>query len=308
LAVASVGRAAEAADPMISTSSLCTKHFARLERQYGIPKHLMMAVGGTESGRWSNEAGMAVPWPWTINAEGKGQYFNTLHDAVTAVRRLQERGVRSIDIGCMQVNLKHHPKAFTSLTEAFDPAYNTTYAAQFLRRNYDDARSWSDAVAAYHSKGTKRGRDYFGRVKYNWRRVLAAVRGESLENLTYVARGGEGAQMAALETERPAPARAQPGQRAKYRSPSMKIITVSQKENPDRRGNEVLVIRPSSPRKNKQEDGVMHVASNEAQRYLDDQFVTGVGVKKPLTVIPIAAAGKQERVSSRRNGPNFIFN
>jgi len=61
------------------------------------------------------------PWPWTINAEGQGPYFATRAEAISAVQRLQEQGVRSIDVGCMQVNLLHHPQAFATMEQAFDP-------------------------------------------------------------------------------------------------------------------------------------------------------------------------------------------
>lgn len=297
---------------MIEVSAQCTQHFGRLERQFGIPKHLMMAIGGTESGRWSNEVNMAVPWPWTINAEGKGQYFETMHEAVAAVRRLQAKGVKSIDIGCMQVNLKHHPNAFASVTQAFDPAYNTTYAAKFLRRNYDDTQSWSEAIAAYHSKGTQRGRDYFGRVKFNWKRVLAAVRGEKLDDLPYTAHGGEGAQLAELSVDgQNAPGLRGKGRIAdrslqKYHSPTMKIIKVSEQPTVARRG-EVLVIRPQKEARAKESDTPVQVASNSVQAILDDEFVTGAGIKAPLSVSPAASSG-EGNTSSRKKGPNFIFN
>ncbi len=295
-------------DHMAAVSSLCTKHFARLERQYGIPKHLLMAIGGTESGRWNKELGMAVPWPWTINAEGKGQYFKTMHEAVTAVRRLQAKGVKSIDIGCMQVNLKHHPDAFASVTQAFDPAHNTRYAAQFLRQNYDVAnQSWSKAIAAYHSKTTRRGQKYYGRVKHNWKRVLASVRGERMGELPYVSRGGEGMQLAELTVDGTSSSRLLRSKKdtsiKKYRSPSMKIIKVTQKPVSSAKRDEVLVIRPTSEKK----PATVELARNQARNYTDDAFIIGSGVKKPLVTAP-GSADTQGRVSSRKKGPNFIFN
>ena len=48
------------------------------------------------------------------------------------MRAVQAQGVRSIDIGCMQVNLMHHPNAFATLDAAFDPLANALYAARFL--------------------------------------------------------------------------------------------------------------------------------------------------------------------------------
>ena len=76
-----------------------------------------------ESGR-ANDKGVIRPWPWTINAEGRGQFFATKLEAIAAVRALQASGVRSIDVGCMQVNLMYHPNAFASLDEAFDAPAN----------------------------------------------------------------------------------------------------------------------------------------------------------------------------------------
>lgn len=297
---------------LIEVSALCTQHFGRLERQYGIPKHLMMAIGGTESGRWSNDVRMAVPWPWTINAEGKGQYFETMHEAVAAVKRLQQRGVKSIDVGCMQVNLKHHPNAFASVTQAFDPAYNTSYAAKFLRNNYDDTHSWSEAIAAYHSKGTQRGRDYFGRVKYNWKRVLAAVRGEKFDDLPYVARGGEGAQLAEL-TVRDASGGlklSRAGKEAaglqKYHSPTMKIIKVSDTPSQALRRDGVLVIRPEPLKAVEPTVEVASASGFPDEPSLDSEFVTGAGIRKPLSNAPDVSEDVSK--SSRKKGPNFIFN
>ena len=69
-------------------------------------------------------------------------------EAVAAVRGLQARGVRSIDVGCMQVNLMHHPDAFPSLDVAFDPQANAAYAARFLKELYAQTGDWTRATAA----------------------------------------------------------------------------------------------------------------------------------------------------------------
>ena len=45
-------------------------------------------------------------------ALGKDRFFSSKAAAITAVRKLQADGVRNIDVGCMQVNLKYHPKVF----------------------------------------------------------------------------------------------------------------------------------------------------------------------------------------------------
>ena len=89
-----------------------------------MPDRLMQAIGLVESGRRDPKAAGVRPWPWTINAENVGSFYDTKEQAIAAVQALQARGVRSIDVGCMQVNLMHHADAFASLEEAFDPRAN----------------------------------------------------------------------------------------------------------------------------------------------------------------------------------------
>ena len=84
------------------------------------------------------------------------------------MRGLQARGVQSIDVGCMQVNLMHHPAAFASLEQAFDPAANAAYAARFLTALYADTRDWTRATAFYHSQTPERGELYQKRVAAVW--------------------------------------------------------------------------------------------------------------------------------------------
>jgi hypothetical protein len=87
---------------------------------------------------------------------------------IAAVQAFQARGMRSIDVGCMQVNLLHHPKAFSGLDEAFDPVANARYAVRFLSALYQQAKDWHLATAWYHSQTPDRGEEYqrlvFGRV------------------------------------------------------------------------------------------------------------------------------------------------
>jgi len=134
-----------------SPSALCRAAIGAAERAGAIPDHLLAAIGRVESGRRDPETGRMAPWPWTINAEGAGQFFPTKAKAIAAVRTLQAQGVRSIDVGCMQINLLFHPDAFPSLEAAFDPAANTGYAARFLNGLYSDGRDWARAIGAFHS-------------------------------------------------------------------------------------------------------------------------------------------------------------
>ena len=146
----------------------CEAAIAAAQKTPRIPDKLMPAISRVESGRLDPVTKQVRAWPWTINVEGAGFFFDSREAAIDAVRTLQARGVRSIDVGCMQVNLLHHPTAFASLDEAFDPAANARYAARFLSALFRQTGDWSLAAANYHSANADRGEDYqrrvFGRV------------------------------------------------------------------------------------------------------------------------------------------------
>ncbi|MDE2197458.1 MAG: lytic transglycosylase domain-containing protein [Rhodospirillales bacterium] len=148
-------------------SGLCRAAIATVERGSGIPPQLMAAIAHVESGRPDGRGGVQ-PWPWTINAEGEGHYYASESEAIAAVRALQARGVRSIDVGCMQVNLMHHPNAFGTLEQAFDPLANARYAARFLNQLYAQTGSWPQATADYHSATPALGADYQRKVAAVW--------------------------------------------------------------------------------------------------------------------------------------------
>ena len=114
-------RAHAQVDPMIEGAKMCTRHLTRYEREYGIPTHLLSAISSIESGRYHKGLQIRLPWPWAVNVEGKGYMFDSKEEAVAAVQKFRRQGAKSIDIGCMQVNLVHHANAFASLDKAFDP-------------------------------------------------------------------------------------------------------------------------------------------------------------------------------------------
>lgn len=141
----------------------CRTAAQKVERANQMPQALLQAMSLVETGRRGPD-GKHTAWPWTINSHGKGYRFATKQDAIWAVRRLMADGARSIDIGCMQVNLRYHPRAFTSLEEAFDPAANMAYAASFLTRLKDRHGDWRAASARYHSYNPKLREKYASRV------------------------------------------------------------------------------------------------------------------------------------------------
>ena len=139
---------------------LCRPAIAAAERTYGIPPHLLSAIGRVESGRRDPVSGAFNPWPWTINADGQGSFYESKAEAIASVQSLRRQGVHSIDVGCMQISLLHHPDAFASLEQAFDPAANASYGARFLNELHEKSQSWPRAVEMYHSATPELGQPY----------------------------------------------------------------------------------------------------------------------------------------------------
>ncbi|MEO3431147.1 transglycosylase SLT domain-containing protein [Pelagibius sp. CAU 1746] len=168
-AVPLAGQAAEPLENADRFWELCRQETARAETARDLPPHLLTAIARTESGRWHAGRSENLAWPWTVMAEGKGRFLPSKAAAIEEVRRLQARGVRNIDVGCMQVNLHYHPEAFEDLDAAFDPAVNVAYAAEFLVELRREARSWTRAVGQYHSRQAIRGNHYRAKVFKAWR-------------------------------------------------------------------------------------------------------------------------------------------
>jgi len=148
--------------------TMCAKATNRIERQEGIPRQLLRAISKMESGRWHSGKQLVMAWPWTVMAEGQGRYLPTKEAAIAEVQTLRDRGVRNIDVGCMQVNLYYHPDAFASLDEAFDPLTNVTYAASYLKTLAAENGSWAKGVAYYHSENPERYLAYRSKVRQIW--------------------------------------------------------------------------------------------------------------------------------------------
>jgi hypothetical protein len=160
----------------ISTGTVCRAALAAAEARYAIPAGLLQAIGIVESGRRSEVTGLRQPWPWTINVEGEAHFFDTKEQAVTWVRQAQAQGTHSIDTGCAQVNLMHHPAAFASLEQAFDPAANADYAARFLRELRTAAGgNWMTAVGYYHSQTPELAETYRQQVQAVTSRGAGAI-------------------------------------------------------------------------------------------------------------------------------------
>lgn len=154
--------------PLDPQAQLCAQPITRAERTHRMPNQLLAAVAVTESGRWIGRDRAVFAWPWTVTSGPKTWYFDDRDEAIAHVRKLRARGVRNIDVGCMQVNLGYHGSAFASLEDAFEPESNVAYAAGFLARLNESKRSWMLAVGHYHSATPELQNRYRRKVIKAW--------------------------------------------------------------------------------------------------------------------------------------------
>tara|TARA_B100001559_G_scaffold170525_1_gene142910 strand:+ start:177 stop:836 length:660 start_codon:yes stop_codon:yes gene_type:complete len=155
----------------LSTSDACNHFYHSSEKLKKLPPHLLKAISLKETGRWNSKTKESFAWPWTVTSGAWSHYFTSKENAIRAVKRLQLRNIKNIDVGCMQINLKYHPNAFKSLEEAFDPETNIAYAANFLSNLYKKHKSWHRSIEYYHSSNPKFNIKYRDKVKTIWKRV-----------------------------------------------------------------------------------------------------------------------------------------
>lgn len=141
-------------------SNQCILAIKKQEKEKSIPHNLLYSIALFESGTYNSDAKKIAPWPWSVNISGKGYKFKTKIEAVKFVKDSIKNGHQSIDVGCMQVNLKYHPNAFKTIEQAFDPYLNVKYASQFLIEKFSQEGSWHKAVANYHSANPTLGSKY----------------------------------------------------------------------------------------------------------------------------------------------------
>jgi hypothetical protein len=162
-------------------SDLCLDAIAKQEAQYGMPAGLLKAIARVESSG-SPYGDVSKPWPWTLNVGGAGHYYPDKVAALTALQAYKAESDVNIDVGCMQISLRHHPNAFADLAAALDPASNVAYGALFLAALHDRSGDWMIAAGDYHSTTPGFGDTYRGLVQVAMTggrlspRVVSAVR------------------------------------------------------------------------------------------------------------------------------------
>jgi len=161
--------------PWEQLPQLCEQAAARASASSGVPLSVLRAIALTETGR--TREGSFRPWPWTVNMEGKGVWFDSFEEARAYVAKHHARGARSYDVGCFQINYRWHGQHFASLDQMFDPDANAAYAARFLSELHAELGDWSRAAGAYHSRTPYFAGKYRTRFDRIRGRLLAASGG-----------------------------------------------------------------------------------------------------------------------------------
>jgi hypothetical protein len=156
------GHAARADD-----GDLCLDEIAKQETVYGMPAGLLKAIARVESS--GSPYGMrGKPWPWTLNVGGEAHYYPDKATALIALETFKATSDVNIDVGCMQISLRHHPNAFPDLATALDPVSNVDYGALFLASLKARSGDWLVASGDYHSTTPGFGDTYRNLVQIAW--------------------------------------------------------------------------------------------------------------------------------------------
>ena len=128
-----------------SAVQVCEKQMAFASKKHGVPLGILYAVGLTETGYKKSLH------PFALNIAGKSLFPKTENEAMQKFHEARRRGVKLIDLGCMQINHFYHSSKFKSVRQMLDPQKNVEYAALFLKALYKREGSWTLAAARYHA-------------------------------------------------------------------------------------------------------------------------------------------------------------
>ena len=142
--------AAATASATGSTPALCFAAARAAAARHGIPAEMMHAITLVETRR--KVGGVSGPWPWTLNIDGQGYWYDTRAEALAHAEREVARGRFSVDLGCFQLNHRWHGENFDTLDEMLEPALAADYAAQFLGQLFAETGDWMRAAGLYHSR------------------------------------------------------------------------------------------------------------------------------------------------------------
>jgi soluble lytic murein transglycosylase-like protein len=134
------------------------KYIAAVEQRNQIPRGLLSAIVGVESG--FN--------PTAVNIEGKSVITNNKYEAIKIINNAVNQGVTNIDIGIAQINYRWHKDNFRNIEEMINPTANIEYAAKLLSSLFKQHGTWHKAIRHYHSANPNHHKQYSRKVVIAW--------------------------------------------------------------------------------------------------------------------------------------------
>ena len=128
--------------------------YQRIAYENKVPTAVLYGVALAESGQ-KLHSGKVKPWPWTLNVAGVPRRYPTRKAAWKGLTFFLQQGIKSIDVGIMQVNWRYHHSKLGTPWQALEPFNNTRTGARILRAEYKKTGIWQKAIGRYHSPGQK---------------------------------------------------------------------------------------------------------------------------------------------------------
>lgn len=143
--------------------------YVEVAKQQQIPPAVFWCLCLQESGAGTgaNAQHNILPWPWTLNIQGKAYRFDRQSTAQQALQTAINSGIKNIDVGIGQLNYRWHGHRFNAISDMLDPVRNIATAATVLREQARHSEHWFEAVGKYHAPNHAR------RAKAYARRVMA---------------------------------------------------------------------------------------------------------------------------------------
>lgn len=142
-------------------AQMCERAAMQVATETGVPVDILASLTLTETGRRRN--GLVRPWAWSVNAEGRGIWFDDPQSAIAFAEERIAQGRLNVDIGCFQLNYRWHGQHFASPAAMFDPLENTRYAARFVSQLHAEFGDWRRAAGAFHSRTPQHANRYLAR-------------------------------------------------------------------------------------------------------------------------------------------------
>ena len=130
----------------------------KIEREENMPRNILVAIATVESA-WK---------PWAVYAKRKSHFFKTKAQALSFIAKLRKQGVRNINVGFMQINLRDHINEFKSISAALEPEQNIRFAVKLLKWLKTRLGSWQMAVRYYNTSHDKYNIKYWNKVSKQW--------------------------------------------------------------------------------------------------------------------------------------------